>query len=70
MACVEQFVLFFPTRRSDRSKTEQAELQKPGGEWLEGSDPILNISEGEENVTMIGRVFEEIVATSFQTAQI
>lgn len=69
MACVEQFVLFFPTR-SDRSKTEQAELQKPGGEWLEGSVPILNISEGEENVTLIGRVFQEIVATSFQTAQI
>lgn len=51
VAEVGQFLLFFPIRRSGISKTEQAEPQKPAGQWLVGHVPILDISEGGENVT-------------------
>lgn len=66
-ACVFQVSPLFPTRGSDGSKMERSELQKPAGQWLENDVPILDVPEGEKNETLIERVFEQIMAASFQT---
>lgn len=66
MACVDQVLVFFPTRRSDRSEMEWAEFQNPAGQCLEINVPVLDVP-GEKNKTLIERVFEETMAASFQT---
>lgn len=65
MACVDQVLMFFPTRRSDRSETSEPEFQKPAGQCLENNVPVLD-GPGE-NKMLIERVFEETMAESFQT---